>query len=103
MKSRWMTICCALIYSCIVFCSSAFAADAVDQLYLCGIIKEINTKDAIVSVDVKSESCHGLQQFKLSAAMGGKVLNVDDQKCFFIDSSRCQAGYKYTITKIETE
>jgi len=103
MKSRWMTICCALIYSCIVFCTSAFAADAVDQLYLCGIIEEINTQDALVTVDVASDSCRGLQKFKLPAAMGGASFNVDQRKCFFIDSSRCNAGYIYTITKIVTE
>ena len=85
----------------ILFCTQAVA---VDELYLCGIVKEVNTIDALVTIDVASKSCGGLQKFKLSAATKGRTsFTVGNRKCFFINSNSCKAGYLYTITKIEPE
>lgn len=93
----------ALISSCIVLCISAFTAHAEDELYLCGTVEEISTQEALVTVDVTSSSCRGLKKFRLSPATRGASFDVGTRKCFFINSSHCDAGYIYTIIKIETE
>lgn len=99
MKLKGM-ITCAFMFPGILFCTQAFAADG---LYLCGNVQEVNAKAALVIVDVTSQSCRGLRKFKLPPAKGGATFNVDERKCFFIDSNRCKAGYIHTITKTVTE
>ena len=100
MKLKGMII-CAFIFPGIFFCTQSFATD---ELYLCGNIQEINTKDALLIVDVTSKSCRGPQKLKLSAAAKSKAsFNVGERKCFFINSSRCNPGYLYTITKTVSE
>jgi hypothetical protein len=82
----------------VFFHTSVFAED---ELYLCGIVKEVNTKNAVVIVDVKSKSCRGLHTFNLSDAKLMEYFIVEENRCFFIDSNQCQAGYKYNITKLD--
>ncbi len=90
----------AVMFPGILFYTKAFA---MDDLYLCGVTKEINTKTAMVIVDVASQSCRGLRTFRLPVAKGGAAFNVDERRCFFIDSNSCQAGHIQTITKTATE
>jgi len=99
MKLKGMII-CAFMFPGILFCTQAFA---VDGLYLCGIVQEVNAKDALVIVDVTSKSCRGPKKFKISAATSKNSFRVNERKCFFIDSDRCKAGYTHTITKTVTE
>ena len=99
MKLKGM-ITCAFMFPGILFCTKVFA---MDELYLCGVTKEINTKTAMVIIDVTSQSCRGLRKFRLPVAKGGAAFNVDERQCFFIDSNRCKAGYIQTITKTVTE
>lgn len=98
-----MTICCALLSFCILWGPLTLAAETNDGLYLCGAVREINTEDAFIMVDVTSESCRGLHKFKLLTVTNGVPLIVNASKCFFIDSSSCKQGFVYTITKIEKE
>ena len=87
-------ITCAFMFPGILFCSQAFA---VEDLYLCGVVREINTKDALVTVDVTSHSCRGLRKFKFTP---GKVsFTLDERKCFFIDRDRCSTGSVPAITR----
>jgi len=73
---------------------------AIDELYLCGIVKAIDKGNASVSVDVKSESCRGLRKFKLLEAKEVPSLNVNERRCFVIDRNQCEDGAIYTIIKI---
>ena len=98
-----MTICCTLLSSCIFWGSLALAAETNDGLYLCGYIQEINTEETYIMVNVTSECCRGLHKFKLPNVMNDAPLIVNTRKCFFIDSSSCNQGFVYTITKIDKE
>ena len=99
MKFKGMII-CAFMFPGILFCTQAFA---VDELYLCGTITEISIKDALVTVDVASDSCPGVRRFKLPTTKDQTSFTVANRKCFFIDSNRCKPGYIHTITKTATE
>lgn len=80
-------------------------AFAVDELYLCGVVREVNPQAAQVTVDVASDNCHGVRMFKLPPATDKNrpAFNVDERRCFFIDSNRCKAGYIHAITKVSSE
>ena len=103
MKSKWMPICCTLFFVCLGANRPVLAAETFDALYLCGIIREINTDKAVVTIDVQSQSCPGRQTFKLPTSMEGIPLIVNARKCFFIDSSTCTDSSTYTITSMEKE
>jgi hypothetical protein len=76
---------------------------AEDELYLCGIVKILDIPKAFVTVDVKSESCQGLQKFELITGLKMSSINLDQKICFFIDRNQCMSGYIYSITKIEKD
>lgn len=99
MKLKGM-LTCAFMFPGILFCTQAFA---VDELYLCGIVQEVNLPAAQVTVDVSSDSCRGLRTFKLPATNDKASSNLVGQKCFFINSNSCKTSYIYTITKIVSE
>lgn len=99
MKLKGM-LTCAFMFPGILFYSQAFA---VDELYLCGVVQEINLQTAQVTVDVVSDSCRGMRTFKLPATKDTTTFNMVGRKCFLINSNSCKAGYIYTITKIVPE
>ena len=99
MKLKGM-LTCAFMFPGILFCSQAFA---VDELYLCGVVQEINLQTAQVTVDVVSDSCRGIRTFKLLKTQDTNSFNMAVRKCFFINNNSCKAGYTYTITKIVPE
>lgn len=93
-----------ILLVCTFFCISVFyrvSAFAVDNLYLCGIVKEVDTKKAVTSVDVQSKSCPGLHRFSLSEAGMMSSLSVDQRICFYIDSNQCKDDALYNITKVD--
>ena len=96
------TIAGAMMFAGILWCTQAFA---VDELYLCGVVREVNPQAAQVTVDVVSANCRGVRTFKLPPATdkNRQSFTVNDRKCFFIDSSRCKAGYVHAITKVSPE
>jgi hypothetical protein len=99
MKLKVMII-CAVMFPGIFLCTQAFAED---ELYLCGVVQEVNLQTAQVTVDVASDSCRGIRTFKLPTAKDRLSFNVANRKCFFINSNSCKAGYTYTITKTVPE
>lgn len=90
MKSRWMTICCALIYSSMVLYTSAFAND---ELYLCGIVKEIDTTNNRVLVDIASQGCKGTKLFQVPQSQQLNRFQVGEETCFMIDSNTCPQNH----------
>lgn len=71
-------------------------AFAEDELYLCGIVKDVDVGKGIITVDIKSESCRGERQFKVpqSLLMG---FIPKKEKCFSIDSNTCAKVKTYNI------
>jgi len=69
---------------------------AVDELYLCGIVKETNMSKGVVTIDVRSESCYGERQFYVSPAEISTFI-LRSERCFSIDSNTCHTGKIYTI------
>ncbi len=75
------------------------SVNAVDALYLTGIVQTINAHSGIVIVDVKSEGCCGIRNFRVYdvSTLGdikGKTIS------FFIDSSTCRGGKIYEMRNI---
>lgn len=69
---------------------------ASDELYLTGIVKDIDHNAKKVVVDVKSSSCHGIRTFTLDDA--SKLDDFVNQKIdFSIDSSTCKRGEVYKM------
>lgn len=97
MKSRRMMLCCALIYSFFILCASAFAADKTDQLYLCGVVKEINAKEGKVLVKVTSEGCTGEKTFYVRRVQQLSKFVEGKSTCFMIDTNTCPKHQTATI------
>lgn len=76
------------------------SALAEDGLYLCGIVKEVDNLNAIIVVDVVSESCHGTHMFKVNEKEIPSFI-VDERKCFSIDQNTCHPGYTASIVEQE--
>lgn len=74
-------------------------AVAVDELYLCGIVKDVNSRSGTVTVDVRSSGCRGIRTFNLSSSINIASFKVDEKRCFFIDSNVCEANKTYSIMK----
>lgn len=71
----------------------------VDELYLSGIIKSYDKEKGLIWVDVRSESCRGIREFKVPESVR---LDLDPsiigQKIdFFINSSKCEPGKVYNM------
>lgn len=71
----------------------------IDELYLSGIIKSYDKEKGLIWVDVKSESCRGIREFRvpesvrleLDPSLIGQKIN------FFINSSTCEPGKFYNM------
>ena len=94
MKSRWVPICCAFISLCLIFCTSAFAGD---ELYLCGVVKEVNTQKSTVRIQVTSESCRGEKIFKVVKVQQLNRFSVGESRCFSINAASCRGQQIATI------
>lgn len=99
MKNRKVFALVLLGMSCLLPTSSY----ADDELYLCGIVRQIDIANGTAVIDVTSENCPGSREFKTTANADLSPNDVDVRKCFFIDSDSCKSGYVYTITKTESE
>ena len=75
---------------------------AVDELRLCGNVTEVDREKTFVMINVISESCRGARKFLVDDRELASF-QVDEVKCFIIDSNICKTNYVYTITKIEKE
>lgn len=97
MKSTRLLACATIILSGLL--PDPLPALATDELYLCGVVQNINPSEGTIIVDVATKGCRGSRKFKLPPLKGGTAIKLDDRKCFFIDSNHCKAGYTHTITK----
>ena len=70
---------------------------ADDELYLCGIVKEVNSGERKVSIQVISEGCAGKKIFKVSRSQPLDKFVVGDNTCFMIDMNTCPQHQVATI------
>jgi hypothetical protein len=90
-----------LMVMVILFCG-AFFAGAVDELRLSGYIREVNTFNKTVVVDVRSEGCEGVKTFLVSdrAVIAQIEENVGSRMTFSINSSICREGAIYALSSM---
>lgn len=77
----------------------AQTVSALDNLFLTGFLRSFDSKSGLIRIDVTSEGCKGLREFKepegakadMDASLIGKQIH------FYIDSSVCERGQVYTI------
>ncbi len=79
--------------------SAIHVAYAEEELYLTGIVKDVNLKTRTAHIDVKSLNCRGLRTFSIgSSSEYSNFQDLVNQKInFFIDSSVCKRGETYMI------
>lgn len=72
---------------------------AEDELYLSGIVKDVDRNTKTVFVDVKSSSCHGMRKFVVDEPAAYEDL-VNERISFVIDSSVCRGDEVYKVLSI---
>jgi hypothetical protein len=70
---------------------------AEDELYLCGIVKEVQSAERIVRVQVISEGCAGDKTFKVSRELHLDKFITGENTCFMINMSICPQHQVATI------
>lgn len=92
-KTRYGLVCVFAIGFLILLTHSVHAAD---ELFLSGVVKDIDYTARAVLVDVKSSSCKGIRRFAIPypSQLDGLVGKRID---FFIDSSTCKRDETYTM------
>jgi hypothetical protein len=85
-----------IILAVALFILNVHSLYAADELYLTGIVKDIDHATRIVVVDVKSSSCHGIRKFSVDDA--SKLDDfVNERIDFSIDSSTCKSDEVYKM------
>ncbi len=92
-KKCWMLLISIVVFSVL----SIHSVEAVDELYLTGVIRSIDLRAGTVTVDVKSRSCKGVRRFKFDNTIDMEGLE-GKKISFSIDSSVCKVGGIYKIT-----
>jgi hypothetical protein len=94
-KKYWMFLIWIVAFSVL----SIHSSEAVDELFLTGIVRTVDANSRIVVVDVKSQSCPGLRRFKLDKITD--LEGLEGQKVSFsIDSSVCRRDEIYKIMAV---
>lgn len=76
-----------------------YFVSASDDLFLTGVVRNINSKSKIVSVEVKSGTCRGIRTFKIEDP--AELEDLQGKKIsFFINSSICKSDEIYEMRKI---
>ena len=75
------------------------SASAADELFLTGIVKNVDSNTRTVLVDVKSASCHGIRKFAIDNVSEFEDY-INEKLDFFIDSSTCRRDEVYRIDRI---
>ena len=70
---------------------------AQDHLFLTGIIRSFHPNSGTIRVDVTSEGCKGLREFREPNGSEPDVDLVGKRIYFFIDSATCEPGKIYNI------
>jgi hypothetical protein len=92
-KKCWMLLIWIVAFSVL----SIHSVEAVDELYLTGVIRSMDLRAGTVTVDVKSQSCKGMRRFRFDNTIDMEGLE-GKKISFSIDSSVCKAGGIYKIT-----
>jgi hypothetical protein len=77
--------------------SGSATAFAEDELYLCGSVKEVNTEERTVLVQVISEGCLGEKSFKVARNQRIDRFVPGEESCFMIDVNTCPQAQRATI------
>lgn len=72
---------------------------ALDHLFLTGFLRSFDSKTGIMRIDVTSEGCKGLREFKVPDDAKGEIDNklMSKRFTFQIDSATCERGKVYNI------
>ncbi len=75
------------------------AVHAVDELFLTGVVKKVDSIRGLVTVEVQSESCPGIMNFRVENGMdleGSEGRRIS----FFINASTCSPHEIYPMHDI---
>ncbi len=73
------------------------SAQAIDRLILSGVVKAVDYKSGIITVDVKSASCPGIKKFRVDDLSISDTSLIGKHISFPIDSSTCKGDTIYKI------
>ena len=72
---------------------------AEDDLYLTGIVKNVDSSRKTIFIDVASSSCQGMKKFIVDDVNAFEEL-VNVRISFFIDSSVCKGDEVYKVLSV---
>jgi hypothetical protein len=72
---------------------------AQDRLFLTGVVRSVDSISGIIRVNVTSEGCKGLREFKVpaDAAKDIEATLIGKRMQFYIDSATCVSGKTYNM------
>lgn len=89
----------AFIFTLIPLCQTVFSEENTDNLLLTGFVKSYDVAKGIVKIDVRSEGCVGLREFKVpedaKEDLDSSLVNQRVQ--FHIKSTTCERGRIYEM------
>ena len=92
------------IWFCVVFLTLILVfvlpGMAQDYLLLTGVVKSVDSNSGTISINVTSEGCKGLRDFKVpsDAAKDIEATLIGKRMQFYIDSATCARGRTYNIS-----
>jgi hypothetical protein len=90
------------IVICAIFVLNIAVAAAVDELFLTGVVKNVDVKARSVTVDVMSKSCKGERHFSVDKVSDYTGL-VGKRISFTINSSSCEDNRSLKIVQIKSK
>ena len=72
---------------------------AQDHLLLTGVVRSVDSNSGIIRINVTSEGCKGIRDFKVpsDAAKDIEATLLGKRMQFYIDSATCASGRTYNI------
>lgn len=88
---------CVGFVTLIVLCAQLGFAQ--DNLFLSGIVRSFDSNSGIIRINVTSEGCKGLREFRIpgDAAKDFDATLVGQRVQFYIDSATCASGRTYNM------
>jgi hypothetical protein len=90
------------IVICAIFVLNIAVAAAVDELFLTGVVKNVDIKARSVTVDVLSKSCKGERHFSVDKA-SDYTGSIGKRISFTINSSSCEDNKSLKIVQIKSK
>ena len=91
------------IWFCVVFLTLmlifVLPGMAQDHLLLTGVVRSVDSNSGTISINVTSEGCKGIRDFKVhsDAAKDIETTLIGKRMQFYIDSATCVSGRTYNI------